>query len=143
MPIMNLIMSAAIYVSGCAISKALRLFDFLKVRIVTKFSFTDKLLPRSITLHYIFQLRHVSESGLYRHAQRYIVPHILNVWQLQQKSLCQQAGNNKLTLLGDGRSDSPGHCAKFGTYTLLNADNNKVMAIELVQVSWNNTSMLC
>ena len=40
----------------------------------------------------------------------------------------------KLTLLGDGRSDSQGHCAKFCTYSLVDADSGKVVAMEIVQV---------
>ena len=33
------------------------------------------------------------------------------------------------------RSDSPGHCAKYGSYTFIDADLNKVLDIEVVQVS--------
>jgi len=35
---------------------------------------------------------------------------------------------------GDGRADSPGHSAKFGSYGILELNTNKVLHIELVQV---------
>jgi len=35
---------------------------------------------------------------------------------------------------GDGRADSPGHSAKFGSYGILDLNTNKVLHIELVQV---------
>lgn len=33
------------------------------------------------------------------------------------------------------RSDSPGHCAKYGTYSLIEERLNKVVDLQLVQVS--------
>ena len=40
-----------------------------------------------------------------------------------------------LTLGGDGRADTPGHSAKYGSYGLLDLDLMLVVHIELVQVS--------
>ena len=44
------------------------------------------------------------------------------------------AEKKSLVLGGDGRADSPGHCAKYGTYTLMDLKSNKIVHIELVQV---------
>ena len=38
-------------------------------------------------------------------------------------------------LNGDGRCDSPGHNAKYGTYTLMYDDTGKVVTFSVVQVS--------
>ena len=35
---------------------------------------------------------------------------------------------------GDGRCDSPGYCAKYGSYTLIEEEMNRVVDFELVQV---------
>lgn len=35
---------------------------------------------------------------------------------------------------GDGRCDSPGHSAKYGTYSLMDAEQNKILDSQLVQV---------
>ena len=40
----------------------------------------------------------------------------------------------RLVLAGDGRCDSPGHCTKYGSYSLMEQHLNKVLHTELVQV---------
>ena len=39
-----------------------------------------------------------------------------------------------LILGGDGRSDSPGYSAKYGSYSMLELNINKIVDIKLVQV---------
>lgn len=39
-----------------------------------------------------------------------------------------------LVIGGDGRSDSPGHCAKYGSYTTMELQLGQVIDIPLVQV---------
>ena len=36
---------------------------------------------------------------------------------------------------GDGRCDSPGHSAKYGTYTLMNEKTNLIIEFSVVQVT--------
>ena len=38
------------------------------------------------------------------------------------------------SLGGDGRSDSPGHSAKFGSYALMDMEHNTILDVKLVQV---------
>lgn len=40
-----------------------------------------------------------------------------------------------LVLGGDGRADSPGHSAKFGSYTMMELKKRIVLDLQLVQVS--------
>jgi len=44
-----------------------------------------------------------------------------------------QAIDEPLSLGGDGRSDSPGQSAKFGSYTLMDLEHNAILDVELVQ----------
>jgi len=39
-----------------------------------------------------------------------------------------------LVLGADGRNDSPGHSAKYGSYTVMESRINKIIHVELVQV---------
>lgn len=48
--------------------------------------------------------------------------------------MVQASRGQKLCLSGDGRADSPGHFADFGTYTLMDVNRNRVFHIELVKV---------
>ena len=40
----------------------------------------------------------------------------------------------KLALSGDGRADSPGHSAKYGSYSVIDMSCSKVVDFKLVQV---------
>ena len=42
-----------------------------------------------------------------------------------------------LVLGGDGRADSPGYSAKYGSYMLIELRTIKVVHMQLVQVSWS------
>ena len=46
---------------------------------------------------------------------------------------CRAKGDS-LNIRGDGRADSPGHSAKYGSYGLIDLDTDIVLQIELVQV---------
>ncbi|KAG0416064.1 hypothetical protein HPB47_006740 [Ixodes persulcatus] len=50
-----------------------------------------------------------------------------------QLELFTAAAGKQLTIAGDGRADSPGHSAKYGTYTMLDVDSNKILHVETVQ----------
>ena len=41
---------------------------------------------------------------------------------------------NQLHLFGDGRCDSPGYSAKYGTYTLIDSATDHILDYGLVQV---------
>jgi hypothetical protein len=45
-----------------------------------------------------------------------------------------QEYDEPLSLGGDGRCDSPGFSAKYGTYTLMELKHNAILDIQLVQV---------
>ena len=42
---------------------------------------------------------------------------------------------------GDGRADSPGHSAKYGSYGIIYLRTNKVLHIESVQVYYNTNAL--
>ena len=48
-------------------------------------------------------------------------------------SVKEEGGSVKLA--GDGRCDSPGHCALFGLYTLMDCSTSKILCTALVKVS--------
>ncbi|XP_075526238.1 uncharacterized protein LOC142557927 [Dermacentor variabilis] len=58
---------------------------------------------------------------------------LLEVWTKHQNLLFEELAGKPLLVAGDGRADSPGHSAKYGTYSLIDIDRNKVFHVETVQ----------
>uniref|UniRef100_A0AAV2J5H9 Transposase n=1 Tax=Knipowitschia caucasica TaxID=637954 RepID=A0AAV2J5H9_KNICA len=81
----------------------------------------------------------------FRHQQLYTIPTIIGTWKNKQAQILNQlkAKEGGLILAGDCRSDSPGHCAKFGTYTVIEERINKVLDLQLVQSSEVPNSNWC
>lgn len=110
-PAGNIKMSAAILCSGSTPEKSLRLFDFLHCSSIT---------PRTY----------------FRHQKIYLSPAIEAIWNAKQHGLLSKFidSNTSLSLSGDGRCDSPGHSAKFGSYSFVELTCNQVVHFELLQV---------
>ena len=82
------------------------------------------------------QVTCISDRTFYHHQSRFLEPAVLAVWEVKQLRLlaeCRAKGDS-FTIGGDGRADSPGHSAKYGSHDLIDLDTNKVLHIELVQV---------
>ena len=111
-PAGNVLTSSAILFTGSLPAKALQIFKVLKCATITR-------------------------STFFRHQKQFLQPAIRSVWRHQQDALFdvfKQQGK-PLILAGDGRADSPGHSAKYGSYTVIELTCNKVVDFKLVQVS--------
>jgi len=110
-PAGNLHLSAAVYYSGASFAKIHRVFAALR-------------------------LESINSSTFYRHVQQLLQPTILSVWNDHQQqlldALVQRPGD--IVLGGDMRADSPGHCAKYGSYTVMELSSNRLVYISLIQV---------
>ncbi|XP_051950019.1 uncharacterized protein LOC127620809 isoform X2 [Xyrauchen texanus] len=82
---------------------------------------------------------------LLSHQRRYTIPVIVQAWQNDQaKNFSDlRAMDGGLVLAGDCRSNSPGHCAKYGSYSLIEDRVNKVVDVQLVQSSEVPNSSWC
>ena len=79
----------------------------------------------------------ISLRTYFNHQNSYLQPTIFSVWHRHQSSLLTRLKNarKKLILGGDGRADSPGHSAKYGSYTIMELEeHNMVLDMQLVQV---------
>ena len=110
-PAGNIFTSAAILFAGALPAQSLRLFKILNCVTITTKTF-------------------------FRHQRQFLQPAIISTWERHQLSLLESMRhqNKKLALSGDGRADSPGHSAKYGSYTVIEMSCNKVMDFKLVQV---------
>lgn len=65
----------------------------------------------------------------------YVVPTVNSVWERKQQYLLDsiREEGRELKLGGDARCCSPGHTAKYGSYSLMDFTTSKVIDIQLVQ----------
>lgn len=72
------------------------------------------------------------------HQSKYLHPAVEDTYRHQQSTLLNdiKAEGRELILGGDGRCDSPGHSAKYGSYTVMDVEKNKILDSQLVQVSF-------
>ena len=79
----------------------------------------------------------ITSKTFFRHQKCYLQPAISLTWERQQRKLISELLEEKkgLVLGGDGRADSPGHSAKYGSYSIVDLNRNKVVDMKLVQVT--------
>ena len=106
----NLLASAAILFSGNTFSRIAQFASFLK-------------------------LKFFSHTTYYNIQNRYLFPVVKIAWNEERSAVSNEVkSNGPVNLIGDGRCDSPGHNAKYCTYTMM-TDEGKVAAFNVVQVT--------
>ena len=75
----------------------------------------------------------IKERTFYYHQAKYLEPSVIHVWKHSQQALLSKC-KSPVAIGGDGRADSPGHSAKYGSYGIIDMRTNKVIHLELVQV---------
>lgn len=98
--------------------------------------FTGNTFARVSRLASCLNLQFISESVFYDTQQQFLFPILNEAWENEQQLVRQElAVKDAVNLNGDGHCDSPGHNAKYGTYTLMDDDTGKVVAFSVVQVT--------
>ena len=59
----------------------------------------------------------------------------MSEWQCQQSNLISKYCKKVKTIGGDARMDSLGHTAKYGSYSIMDLDTEKVISVQTLQVS--------
>ena len=82
-------------------------------------------------------VKSISSSTFQNQHQYYLHPAVCDVWNQFHNRYLRHAlqRGQSLTLGGDGRTDTPGHSAKFGSYGILDLYLMMVVDIQLVQVN--------
>ena len=112
-PAGNVLLSAAILFAGASPTKVNRVLKHAGIKTTTTRTFNN-------------------------HQNFYLQPAVVEQWRAQQQQLINERKQKgePLILGGDGRCDSPGRCAKFGTYTLMDLKTFKILDTQLIQVSF-------
>ncbi|XP_046863220.1 uncharacterized protein LOC124456963 [Xenia sp. Carnegie-2017] len=79
----------------------------------------------------------VNKDQFYNMQDEIVFPVINSTYRKQQKTIIEKytKADIPIDLCGDGRCDSPGHNAKYGTYTLMEENSGKIVDFSLIQVS--------
>ena len=109
-PAGNILMSSSVLFAGATITKFLRVLKHMGVAAISARTF-------------------------FRHQSQILCDALKQVWNDRQTwMLCGLQLNANVVCGGDGRADTPGHSAKYGTYTLIELTEKAVIDIQIVQV---------
>ena len=76
----------------------------------------------------------LGKSSFYKIQEKFIFPAINHVYNERRVKILEKAKSGSVKLIGDGRFDSPGNSATFGTYTLMNSENNEIFDFFIAHV---------
>ena len=79
-----------------------------------------------------------NEPTYYYHQRHLLIPTIISFWRKYQTKLLDSLKGKEVVLAGDGRHDSMGHSAKYGTYTIFCCTVGLIIHIVLLQASEKN-----
>jgi hypothetical protein len=92
-------------------------------------------------------IRAISSRTFSKLQRLYLLPSIRNVWKVSRDSWLQSLSGSgqKLSVGGDARCCTPGHCAKFSSYSIMDLDSSKILDVQLLQVNEvrNSNAMEC
>lgn len=80
----------------------------------------------------------ITKRAFFKHQSRYLHSSIQTVYNRHQTRILSDIKKYRTGLVigGDGRADSPGHSAKYGSYTMMELEKELVVDIQLVQVCY-------
>ncbi|XP_068753336.1 uncharacterized protein [Montipora capricornis] len=81
-----------------------------------------------------------SEPTFYYHQRHLLIPTVISFWRKYQSRLLDSLKGKEVVLAGDGRHDSMGHSAKYGTYTIFCCTVGLIIHIVLVQANQAGSS---
>ena len=85
---------------------------------------------------WLINLKFLSDSVYYQLKRDYIFPVIQSRFKKERKYMINLLKERKLVILvGDGRCDSPGHSAKYCTYTFIETETGRVVDTVVVPVT--------
>ena len=102
---------------------------------------TGGLFAKMSSFFDLLNLVFISKSTFYVVQSTYILPMIHAAWTRERSRVWELLGKKKLAVAGDGRCDSPGYSAKYGTYTMMDTASQLIIDFELVQVTQASSSV--
>lgn len=103
---------------------------------ITVWRMLDIISDFSFQMLKAMHVRTFSKVTHKKHVSKYILPSVLHKWRVHHSELLEaMKDRGSFSLGGDMRADSPGHCAKYGSYSMMDLKTNKIVDVQLVQVN--------
>ena len=83
----------------------------------------------------IFNLQILGERQYNSIQAKYLFPLVNKKFIQHQADLFIEVQGKEMVLGGDGKCDSPGHSAKYGTYSFMDVESEKIVDFAVVQVT--------
>ncbi len=96
--------------------------------------FTGNQYDKMAEFASVLNLSFISRTSYYKIQDVYMFPVINKEYEMQQAALLSAFGSDELFVCGDGQCDSPGHCAKYLTYTLMEEETSIILSSHVVSV---------
>lgn len=77
----------------------------------------------------------ISAHTFFTHQKKYLNKVVRKYWSQSQSELRKDIGKKAVSVAGDARCESMGHSAKYSSYSLMDVSNNKILSVQLIQVS--------
>ena len=82
-------------------------------------------------------LKAIGKGTYFNLREQFLFPVVKSTWEDEQKTVLNELKTREsgVVLAGDGRCDSPGHSAKYCTYTFLDVESKKVVDFNVVAIT--------
>ena len=98
--------------------------------------YSGNTYSRIMEMMNIIHVQFFSGTTYYQHQKNVLLPTINSVYKsYRQKSFARCLMYDSNNVIGDGRCDSPGFSAKYGTYTIMSSDTNEILDFHVVHVT--------
>ena len=104
--------------------------------LATSIAFSGLTFAKIQRFAWLINLKFISDSVYYQLRRDFILPVIRQKWNVERKKMINiLRSRNLIVLIGDGRCDSPGHNAKYCTYTFMESETGKVVDTIIIPVT--------
>ena len=96
--------------------------------LASSIAFSGLPLAKFQRFAWLVNLKFISDSVYYQLRRDFILPTVRQKWNVERKNMVKLLRSRDLVVLvGDGRCDSPGHSAKYCTYTFMETKTSRVI----------------
>ena len=111
------------------------------IRIVTGTILSGATFSRVSQICKFSKIACLGKTAFYALQKSLVMPAIQRRWDKERNQLVEEAAQRDgVHLAGDGRCDTPGHNAKYSSYSFLDQKTNKIIDFRITQVSETTSS---